>query len=550
MKITDPDDLIVSTTEGNLGVNGNIWLDTTAKTFELAPYGELVAKDGVTGNALWAKFVDLWTTAPYQPFPFPMNVLDAKSGQYIFGQDPGGTYNGWKPEGDVTRQMIRDAGWSEYTSGGVLDRQYVGIVSLGDVNSGAQLYYQKASGGAAANFTFTDEVNEGIRVDDTAKNYFRGFVREYGKKYKDSVLADTGQIATGAYIVNLLLSNEDDLDITAVDGTVSTVSPYTEIKVRYFDQAYSRDVDSATNRSFGIVIDVGTHSGVDGSAPGGASVLTTAEGGMTVNAYAGGTLRINEGTDDGVSFPIVSNTATTITVTGTIASGSNLSFTAQRATPVAATLKQIYTKIQYLLRQASDIDETDGSVTGKTASLLLNFVGTSLKCGFYAPTNPNGGGTGVIIEGLQATDINDVVFYDNGGTAREYPYTAAGTLNFNAALTNGGTGYYRMYFLNDDSGDNLGYDYGTADAITVNDANGDPITGSISGASIPFTFDYDGNTQRGNDLPNVSPTDDAPIVVVAGNAGSAKPVVATGTITRSKTVSITLTAETDRAYLV
>jgi len=549
-KITDPDDLVVSSTVGQLGVDGNIWLDTSAKTFQTAAYGALVAKDGFTGNALWAKFVDLWTTSPYQPYPFPMNVLDAKSGQYIFGQDPGGTYNGWKPQGDTTRQMIRDAGWSEYSSVGVLDSQYVGIVSLGDVSAGAQLYYQKESGGAAANFTFTDEVNEGIRVDDTAKNYFRGFVREYGKKYKDSVLGDTGQTATGAYIVNLLLSNEDDLDITAIDGDVSTIEPYISIKPRYFDQAYSRDVDSATNRSFGIVIDVGTHSGVDGAAPGGASVLTTAEGGMSVNAYAGGTLRINEGTDDGVSFPIVSNTATTITVTGTIAVGSNLSFTAQLAAPVSATLKQIYTKVQYLLRQATDIDATDGSVTGKTASLLLNFVGSSLKCGFYAPTNPNGGGTGVIIEGLQATDVNDVVFYDNSAVAREYPYTAAGTLNFNAALTSGGTGYYRMYFLNDDSGDNSGDDYGTATAITVNDAAGNPITGTISGASIPFTFDYDGNVQRGNVLPNASPTDDAPIVVVAGNAGSAKPVVATGTITRSKAVSITLTAETDRAYLI
>jgi len=94
MKITDPDDLIVSSSLVNLGVDGNIWLDTSAKTFKTAAYGNLVAKDGVTGNAIWAKFIDLWTTTTYQPYPFPMNVLDAKSGQYIFGQDPGGSYNG------------------------------------------------------------------------------------------------------------------------------------------------------------------------------------------------------------------------------------------------------------------------------------------------------------------------------------------------------------------------------------------------------------------------------------------------------------------------
>lgn len=52
------------------------------------------------------------------------------------------------------------------------------------------------------------------------RTYFKGFVREYQKKYKDSVLADTGKTATGAYLVNLLLSNETDLDIAA-DGALS-----------------------------------------------------------------------------------------------------------------------------------------------------------------------------------------------------------------------------------------------------------------------------------------------------------------------------------------
>jgi hypothetical protein len=547
-KIIDPDDLIVSSSAGNLGVDGNIWLDTTAKTFDFAAYGNLVLKDGVTGNAVWAKFVDLWTTSAYQPFPFPMNVLDAKSGQYIFGQDPGGTYNGWKPADDGCRQTIRDAGWSEYSAAGALNRQYVGIVSLGEVSASAQLYYQRVSGGTAYNFTFTDEVNEGIQVYGDASNgsfdnrtYFKGYVREEAKKYKDSVLADTGQTATGAYIVNMLLSNETDLDITDTDANVATIAPYTSISIRYFDQAFSKDVDSTTGRNFGIVIDAGTHSGVDASAPGGASVLTTAEGGMTVNAFAGGTLKIHEGTNKGTAFPVVSNTATTITVTGTIASGSNLSFTAYPATALGATLQEIYTKIQYQLRQSGDIDATDQSVIGKTASLLLNFVGSRLDCGFYAPTNPNGGGSGVIIEGIADADINSIVFYDNTDTEREYPYASAGTLNFNAALTSGATGYYRMYFT---TLPGAGNDYGESGAATVNDKNGVPIQGTVTGSSISFTFDYTGNVQGGR-----TGGTDAAITVVAGNAGSAKPVVATGSITQSKAISVTLTAETDRAYL-
>ena len=465
-KIIDPDLLVVSTTFGNLGIDGNIWLDTTAKTFTLAPYADLIAKDGVTVNAIWAKFVDLWATGTtYKPFPFPMNVLDAKSGQYIFGQDPSGTSNGWTPADDTTRQMMRDGGWSEYSNTGVLNRRYTGVVSLGDVNTGAQLYYQRDSADAPSNFTFTDEVNEAIQIYGNVANgnfdkqtYFKGFVREYAKKYKDSVLADTGQLITGAWITNLLLSNEDDLKITHNDTEVSTTTPYTNIGLEYFATNQSKQIGSSSY-NFKVVID-----------------NTTAN----------------------------------------------------------ATLEQIYEKMQYLLRQDSDIDDGAGSVNGKTANSLCYFVGDTL----YTTL-------GVFIDGVISNDLNRVVFLDQTGTQRIYPYASSGMINFSSNLVSGGAGYFRMYFTNDDAGSNLGYDYGTTNAITVKDTALSDISGVISSSSIAFTYDYDGNIQRGAG----SDGEDAPITIVAGNAGYAKPVVATGVISRSKGISITLTAETDRAYI-
>jgi len=551
-KLTDPDDLVVSSSIGNLGVDGNIFLDTAAKTFTLGAYGVLVAKDGVTGNAIWAKFVDLWTTSTYQPFPFPMNVLDARSGQYIFGQDPGGSFNGWKPANDVTRQMIRDAGFEEYSAAGALNRVYVGLVALASgFPALSQFYYQKVSGGASANFTYTDAPNEAIQVYGDASNgnfdsraYFKLYCREYSYKYDDAILSDVGETGTGPYKVSLPISVSSDLDITDIDGNVSTISPYTSIKIKYFSQAFTRDIESATGRNFGIVIDVDCNSGVDGSAPGGGSVLTSATGGMTVNEFAGGSLKIYEGTDENLSFPIVSNTATTITVTGTLAVGSNLSFTAFKAAPTAATLKQIYTKINYQLRQATNINDVPGgtSVTGKIASLLLDFVGPTLNCGKFAPTNLAGGGTGVLIQGLSDADLNSVIFYDNTAATREYPFSSAGTINSNSFLTAGGTGYYRMYF---DTLPGAGNDYEESGAVTVNDKDGNPIAGVISSASISFSFDYTNNAQGGR-----TPNTVADIIVVAGNAGQAKPVVATGQITASKSIVITLTAEKDRAYIV
>lgn len=451
-KITDPDSLNVGT---------EITFDLPNKTFTLVAAGNLVAKDGVTGNALWAKFVDLWTSSTYQPYPFPMNVLDARSGQYIFGQDPGGSFNGWKPANDTTRQMIRDAGWSEYSSLGVLNRQYVGVVVGSNAPIGTQFYYQRATGGAALNFTFTDAPNEAIQVygDTTNGNFdtrtfFKIFLRNYQYTFDSKVLGDIFETGTGAYKIAFGTSTALDTKIQDTDVNVAANTPYTDITVEYF----------ATNQSKTI---------------------------------------------GGGSYPF------RIIVNNTIA---------------GATLEQIYTKIQYLLRQASDIDAGAGTVTGKTAEELMHFVGDTL----YTTT-------GVFIDGVIAADLNRIVFEDQNEVQRQYPYASSGTLSFNSALTFGGTGYYRMYFTTLPGANN---DYGESSAVTVNDKDGVAIAGTISSSSLDFTFDYDGNVQAGR----TSGTD-AAVTIIAGNPGSAKPVVVTGTISRSKGISFTLTAESDRAYI-
>lgn len=448
-KITDPDSLNVGT---------ELTIDTGAKTFTLNVAGNLVAKDGVTLNALWAKFIDLWNTSTYQPYDFPMNVYDARSGQYVFGQDPGGTFNGWRPANDATRQMLRDGGWSEYSAAGALQRQYVGIVALASgFPAGAQFYYQRASGGAAINFTFTDAPNEGVQVFGDASNgdfdtrtYFKLFCREYQYTYDDAVLGDVGETGTGPYKIALPIAVGSDLKITANDAAMSG-APYSSIDVEYFGTDQNKTIGGGSY-PFRVVID---------------------------------------------------------------------------NTTAAATLEQVYTKVQYLLRQAGDIDAGAGSVPGKTASSLCYFVGDTL----YTTQ-------GVFIDGVIAADLNRVVFLDQNGVQRSYPFASAGTLSFNGVLIGG---YYRMYFT---TLPGAGNDYGESGAVTVADNAAADIAGTISGSTIAFTFDYDGNVQGGRTAGT-----DAAVTVVAGNPGSAKPVVATGTIARSKGISITLTAEADRAYI-
>ena len=461
-KIIDGDDLNVGT---------EITIDTSAKTFTLVATGNLVAKDGVTLQALYSKFIKLWETATYNKFPFPMYVIDAKSGQFNFGYD-GGTYNGWKPATDATRQMLRDGGWNEYTSSGSLARQYVGIVSLGEVSAAAQLYYQRASADGPTNFTFTDEVNEGIQVygDATAdattttfdkRAFFKAYAREEQKTYSSSTLADTGQTATGAYTVNVLLSNATDLNALVADSGIG-VSPYTGITVSYYSVAQSIDINSVSdNYPFSIIVE-----------------------------------------------------------------GNN------------ATLQEIYTKVQYLLRQGTDINSavtnSAGTKTGKIQNDLMYFVGPDLYCR-----------QGVFVQNIDPAFLNNIYFIDDNGVARQYNYASAGKLTFNSFLTSGSTGYYRMYITDSVTGTD---DYGTSAAITVNDKDGNPIAGTISSGEINFTFAYDTNTQGGRSV-FTSPGGDVNVTVVAGNKGVAKPVVQTGVITRTKSIVVGLVAEQDRAYV-
>lgn len=193
-----------------------------------------------------------------------------------------------------------------------------------------------------------------------------------------------------------------------------------------------------------------------------------------------------------------------------------------------ATLEQIYTKIQYLLRQNSDIDSGAGTVTGKTAGLLLEFLGSTL----YTKT-------GVFIDNIQTADSNRIVFRDQNGVERQNSYTSQGNMVFDAEHIGSGS-CYRMIYTTTPGGD----DYGDATAITVNDANGNPIAGTISSGTVAFTFDYTNNTQGG-----YSGGTDRAVKIIAVRPGYSVPVVVSATITQSKTMNFTIAATAELAYV-
>lgn len=451
-----------------------------------------------------------------------------------------------------------------------------------------------------------------------------------GKTFAKSKLSEIGVTEVDNKVFRFPLTNVTDLNILATDAAIAG-TPWSQISLQYFaSPGFSIDIDGATNRVFGIVANVGTFAAVDGTAPGGASVLTSALGEIPVStAYDGGTLFLTSGPNENTSFPIVSTTATTVTVTGTIPVQTANSFYLQRAVPIVATKQQIYEKIQFQLRQASDINVAGGGgvVTGKTADGLAVFEGPDLKLGKALPNNPEGGGSGVTVLGFDANDTNNLFFYDNAGVQYNYPFVAAGNILVNAnAVADTGPAEYVMYFEYTERFTNALFEMGTPagqvatltstttnlvteltigdfiklsgwanpandgqyevtgapagagpytaevtkrfnleaivaeatgatvsldknpidtdDAIVVNDNSGTPITGIISGQTIPFDFDYDNNVQGGRTAATT-----ANIVVRVLGTDVAVNAEASSSITRATGLSVSVTAPLERNYL-
>jgi len=212
------------------------------------------------------------------------------------------------------------------------------------------------------------------------------------------------------------------------------------------------------------------------------------------------------------------------------------------------TLQQCYQFIQNQLRSTGDIDSGTGNAIGNITDPLMNFA------------TPTGTGLDLFIDDLNTADINNATFQDHSETSRNFPFTASGSLVFNANLTGDANSKYWLFFTDDSAGDNIGRNYGTQSAIIVEDADGTQIFGDIVGSgnhtgqavapvdgniSIPFTYDYDVNTQRGT----ASAESDAPVILVAIGLSNAQFVIAAGTITRATGITISAVAALERNYL-
>ena len=115
------------------------------------------------------------------------------------------------------------------------------------------------------------------------------------------------------------------------------------------------------------------------------------------------------------------------------------------------TAQEVFEFIQYQLRQTTDIDNDADTNIGRTLDGLAEFVGDTAHFGVTGgglnfPVNPDGGGSGVYVDNLNATSKNDVVVYDNLNAAKTFPETIAVTLDFNQVAIDDTTTEYDLFY--------------------------------------------------------------------------------------------------------
>ena len=528
-KITGQTGLVLASTSGL--TDGNVFIDTSAFTIKVGVQGSL-STDGVSLQALYSFIMTQWKDSSFEMFKFPIESLTDAQFE---------VKNGWDWADDATRYLIRDGGWNLLSSdNSTIYEVWMNIQTLGSFDAGTdQAYFIHTADGTPTNFQLTGEVNQAVKIygdashgsfdyRSTASSNFVVYLRIQGKTYASYNLnVEQAKTELKNISYSLPLSNGTDLDIEASDAYIG----FTALESTGVDFTAATKTIATTDITFPTLA-AGDRIVISGSTlnDGTYTIVTNADANTVTVAEA----LVDDADETAVTISSIHQSMTITWGAVAVDFGSGDRDFGIQIDANQGTLQEIYEFVQYQLRNSGDIDDGAGSEVGQISDEMLEFVGPTLK------TKLTSDG-GVYITDFQVSDTNDLVFVDDLGVERTYPYVAAGTINFNDNLqADGANAKYWMYFA--DAGGNL---YNTSSAIIVKDNDNTDIAGVIGGAaSVAFTFDYDGNVQGGR-----TAAQDAAVVLIAIGTSNAQYVSATGTIGRSTLNSFTLTAAKERNYV-
>ena len=352
--------------------------------------------------------------------------------------------NGWTFLDTTTVKMVRDCGVAYVNASGVMTAAFACFVTLGQIAAGTSaatdLYFAQSSATNASVSTFTH-----LHTGDT-----------FGINELVQIYSDTNGDGTPDYDYRSYAKVFLRRAGYTFDESSNTDIGYPVLTYKKYNFPITHAVDA------GVTVDDSTLAGYTGTS-------------ITWGAISGVMLGTNGPYAYGID--IAGNTH---------------------------THDEVYSWVQYQLRQSSDIDAGAGNRTGKVASALVFMDGETLKTRYQA------GVGGVHISNLSAASYNNVAEADNTQAYRTYPYTAAITLEFDQYLQlDAGVAKFWIYDAST---------YPGAGATLLKDASNNDMTGTISGPTASFSYAW---------------TVDKPWAGIAVGDDDAKIAVASGTIEQS-----------------
>jgi hypothetical protein len=126
---------------------------------------------------------------------------------------------------NFTKKKVRTGGWAHKNPANTTIDEYTGIITLGSLDTDAQVYFQLLSASASpGNFAFTGPVNEAILVRELggldSRTFLKLFIRKKYRTYDQSEIADIGVDTLETIVNRFPLTHNPDPAITTKDGDI------------------------------------------------------------------------------------------------------------------------------------------------------------------------------------------------------------------------------------------------------------------------------------------------------------------------------------------
>ncbi len=444
----------------------------------------LVDDTGINGQGLYSRLMIDWNDDNFlrNNAGFPMFDIDSDAGKYLVGQNAAGVNNGANfvdntEFGIRSRKLVRNMGWQEINSDGLVTAEYAAIRGNASVEDPDRdvAYYQFGTDTTVddtVDLEFAGSPDESIQCYDATVTRAQGTATE-GYAFASASNTITRNDPGGNYITDgykvgsrVIVANAETpanngtYVITALTGTVATVENTDGSAVSFTLNADDNTATLTLDNRFAFSLKLRPR---DDDSFG----KTFAQASL---ADALATQLSNRAFIFGVGCVEDQNiTATDAAIAGAPYSGMSITFHATPQSLGGATLvggarnfgividgnggtaQQIYEFIQFELRQTTDIDADGDTHVGRAIDGLCRFNGSvlefgSVNGGLTFPNNPDGGGSGVFCSNVAAADANNVKFFDNLNVLRSNKETIAVTLDANDTLINDVVGKMDLWF--------------------------------------------------------------------------------------------------------